>query len=390
MKDIIKIINDNLMPSGINKEDEDYKIIWGDKDFTPLPTIVNSPDYKCGAICNELEYLRAFIAQITSEVELDDLKDEYLEKIGYFMLRLEKNFEETDDSFRNKIKALAQRNGNTSWMTKWCMIDVFSYFFPIADLYCINNIIESDLIANGDFETGDFTSWTATPGGGASAMTVESAGYFEGGECCKFANVGDPTKSLLTQTLSTIGAGTYVSHFFYKDDGNSTSSDPVQILFQRTSDSFYWNFDTEAWQSGFTADVQKSFPAVSTADRYEAAQAFFVLTGSDSVIVGIRNDNVTDTYDLYIDRVTSGEKEKHPSFYLYAVTSADAGGYMNAWEDGADPMGAGYVYTNAGFLNNDYILGSGASGTTSLYDEILDIIKPAGVLAEFEIIEREV
>ena len=45
----------------IDKNDNTYTSLIGSEDFTPEPVIDESSDFNCGALCNELEYLRTVI-----------------------------------------------------------------------------------------------------------------------------------------------------------------------------------------------------------------------------------------------------------------------------------------------------------------------------------------
>ncbi len=166
----------------INKTSEEYEAIFGKDIYASNIPIVQSSDYNSGAIANELEFLRGYINFVIDSLNINFAADEFLEKLAYFFLGLQRIFDEEDDDLKNRFDALILRNGNKSWMTKWCLKDVFGYYFDKDDIYIIENYIETNLLLNSDFEIGSgdvFTNWNKTETGSSIIVNVVDAWWLQ-------------------------------------------------------------------------------------------------------------------------------------------------------------------------------------------------------------------
>lgn len=169
-----------LMP--INITSEEYEAIFGKTVYTENDPITESADYNCGAIANELEFLRGFIDFVIDSLNVNNASGVFLEKIIYFFTQLQKIFDEEDENLKIRFDSLILRNGNLSWMTGWCIKDVFGYYFDRETIYVINNFIETSLFVNGDLEQGSgdlFTSWNKTEAGSSVIINVVNAWWIQ-------------------------------------------------------------------------------------------------------------------------------------------------------------------------------------------------------------------
>jgi len=337
MKRIIDNINDKRMPAIINRDNDIYKALFGKYMYTENPTIDESSDYNCGAIANELEFLRSFIDYIIDSFDFQNAETSLLEKVVCVFMDLIRIYQEEDSELRNRFKAYIWRNSNTRWMTKWSFKDIFSYFFDSDNIYIEENYIETDLVSNGGFEqvTGDdFDDWTESVAG-SSTITRDTPNPFEDNASAKFSIDSSGSSASVSQTINSVVAGEYKLCFWYKDDGNCPIDDVVKIFVQRSSDSYYWSFDDEQWQSGA---AYKSFPK-STEWAY--AYGWIDNEGTENLTIKIENNSTSPgtAHSFYTDRVKFGIWQDYPSIKLIIVFEGlSTEGNISAWEGAEDNL----------------------------------------------------
>jgi hypothetical protein len=118
----------------INKNGEFYTALVGTEDFTPESVIDESSDFNCGALCNELEYLRTVSNYYVQSFDLDIAEDENLDILVNAFLNLpRRNREEEDEIYRNRYRAIAIQQSNPRRTTRWAIIDALTYFIADAD-----------------------------------------------------------------------------------------------------------------------------------------------------------------------------------------------------------------------------------------------------------------
>lgn len=374
----------NSMPYLVNKTGQDYEAIIGKEEYTEEVEIVNSEDFNCGAIANELEMARAFVENEIQQNDTDTMEEDYLETVINFFTTLYRFIEEEDDNLRNRFYSLIRRNGNTKWMTKWSFLDVFSYYFDTENLYLIENPIESteNVIINSNFEdmTGaEFDDWTRSESG-SSTVTVTTTNQFEEDNAVDiYINSGDA--AYIYQTTPSQSSGWYKTEVFYKDDGNS-SGDAVSITIQRSGDNYYWDDINKIWSSSY-----KEVTAPSSL-TYILKEIWFELTDSRTITYTLKGvDTSTSNYHVYYDYVKLGPVKTYPSIKILVVSIGTSTYSMAFWDNGIDPIG-GTDYQYASFLDFEYIEGPGGLHTQKIYEDLLNKIKVGGTKAIFEIISR--
>ena len=118
----------------INKKDETYTALIGVEPFTPELVIDESSDFNCGALCNELEYLRTVSDYYVQSFDLDIAEDENLETLITAFLNLpRRNRAEEDAIYRKRFRAIAIEKSNPRRTTRWSIIDALSYFIANTD-----------------------------------------------------------------------------------------------------------------------------------------------------------------------------------------------------------------------------------------------------------------
>ncbi|KKL04390.1 hypothetical protein LCGC14_2616550, partial [marine sediment metagenome] len=336
-KNIIETLNER-MPNLLNISDETYEALFGKVDFTPNVPIVDSEDYGCGAIVNELEYLRGYIDRMSATVDIDDMEGSLLDSVLEFFSHLQRIWDETDANFLNRFHALIRRGANPRWMTIWSMVDVFSYFFAKTDIYPIENYVETNLLLNGGFEDGSgnvFTNWTKSESG--SSVIVEATGgdEFVNDRAAEYQIDSSNNEASLSQTKNSVAQGNYKIDFFYWDDGNCPDDDVITVEITRSSDSYYWDF-AGSWQSGaIGVDIAKKGISKYT---YWSAYVYQESGSPENITIKIKNKGTTGTaYEFRIDEVNFGEWKDYPSFKLLVVVDITAGpGDLVLWNGSED------------------------------------------------------
>ena len=67
---MIQVFNSNVSDF-IDKSHETYTSWFGKDDFVPELQIVQSSDFNCGAVCNELEFARAVTQYFVKSLSVD-------------------------------------------------------------------------------------------------------------------------------------------------------------------------------------------------------------------------------------------------------------------------------------------------------------------------------
>ena len=78
-------------------------------------------------------------------------------------------------------------------------------------------------VANGSFETGDFTGWTQSGNTGFSGVECPGSAFVAVGNCDAFFGPSGSTGTI-SQTLSTVAGQSYDISFWLKTDGGTPSS----------------------------------------------------------------------------------------------------------------------------------------------------------------------
>lgn len=130
---MIKTFN-RAVSGAVNKHNEDYMAIFGNPDFVPEIEITSSSSYNCGALCNELEYLRRVSQYYVRSFDLDIATDRNLDDLVNAFIDLpRRNRGEPDRVFRNRFRTLVNQSLNRGRTTRWAILDALRYFIPEVD-----------------------------------------------------------------------------------------------------------------------------------------------------------------------------------------------------------------------------------------------------------------
>ena len=137
----------SAVSDAVDKENEDYVAIIGTEEFTPESIIVESDDFNCGALCNELEFLRTVSNYYVQSFDLDLAEDNNLDAlITGFIDMPRRNRGEPNETYRKRFRSLVVQKSNPRRTTKWAIIDALSYFIgdpaqnlQVIELFEVNN-----------------------------------------------------------------------------------------------------------------------------------------------------------------------------------------------------------------------------------------------------------
>lgn len=130
----------------ISREDETYRALFGTVDFIPEATIDESSDFNCGALCNELEFLRTVSDYYIQSFDTDVAEDENLDALIQGFINLpRRNQGEADSIYRNRFRSLVVQKVYPRRTNRWAIIEALSYFIPDTDtIQIIENFDEAN------------------------------------------------------------------------------------------------------------------------------------------------------------------------------------------------------------------------------------------------------
>jgi len=137
----------SAVSGAVNKSSAEYVAIIGTAGFVKEPTIVDSEDFNCGALCNELEYLRVVSDYYVQSFDTDTAEGDNLDAlIKTFADLPRRNNGEPDATYRKRYRSIIVENLNRSRTTKWAILDSLSYFIgnpdenlQVIELFEVNN-----------------------------------------------------------------------------------------------------------------------------------------------------------------------------------------------------------------------------------------------------------
>jgi hypothetical protein len=336
-----------------------------------------------------------------------------LEKtLSYFSV-LERLFEESDASYKDRNALIFYRNGDALWGDKWDVLNIFKTYFGTNQVFIVNdtNSIEENLLPDGDFEE-------------KNAWILEDCAYDSSAKFSERTGVYFNSPGVCRQTVSVDGGSTYFIHFFLS--GN------IGVQIKDNNNRYY-----DAARGEFGEWV--SHPAVndfSTSD-WDAKRVFF-LTDSLAESVTISFIGKTEGIAL-LDYVRLFKKGNWPSFTIIAnftgiytaKTLAMAPGkddtkwnysifghFSDGWNDDSDPLnpdngdvkptndmyldeatplapgegdddGVNVNYDIMSYIEQANLLGIDTVRQESVYTELLEIVRAGGITPYIEILIRD-
>ena len=343
--------------SGINTEDETYKVIFSD-------------DEGDGAAAKELDQVLEFINYYTKTDNVRNHKGYTLDMIVKEFTGFRRMLHEPDSVYLRRFLAITERKKDEVWGTKWNIQHVFEAYFNWVKIYvseCTDDITKN-LLADGDFEDDD-GGWE--PGGQAG---YAGEARFSGKRGLRiYGNTGT-----CAQEISGLRGGVYTFHFFMEgkcgvrikdSEGRywNATAEPNNYVLKWQQDEFINKFESAAWQDVFcflvlpeTADISIEFAAL-------------------------------ENEKCYIDYARLFEKPLNPSYTVivqYEGFQETTDKALHLGRGREDPVD-GVDYFRESYFDRHYITSRRGSRRRDVFNSLLEIIRPLGIQPFLEFVEKE-
>ena len=339
--------------SGINTDDEFYKIFFSDDEGN-------------GAAAIELDKVLEFINYYTKTDDVRNHKGHTLDMIIEEFTGLRRRVGESDRIYLRRFLSITERMKDEVWGTKWNIKHVFEMYFSGIKAYVAENTneYESNLLHNGDFEETDNAPWELE--GGAE---ISYSARFSGSRGLYFNRTGGSASQ-----RAELGQGVHVFHFFLQGKAK------VEIS---NSWGEYW--DPKAlqwvWGEGVAAEFDKQ--------EWDDCEMFLKIPKPEGDTVTIKFIAAPEDV-VCIDYVRLFRKLKYPAFTViiqyegYAI--ADKTLHLGKGKEDPDPLIN--WYPRESYFDHSYIVGRAGAYRQEVYESLLKIIKPLGIRAFIETVEK--
>ena len=376
----------------------------------------------------------------TGEKDFYKLRGEMFEKTMKVFSVLTKLQTDTEETYLNRLKLLFYRNGHTLWGTRFDILDIFKTLTNNEHIYLVNNTGEENLIKNGNFERQ--TDWT-----------LEDCSYEHEARFEETTGILFNASGYLSQGVTVNADTTYFLHFFVKGnvrvkivDNNGRYWNPNGgEVGTWGNNECYVSFGGEDWEGAslfFITDSTVSNITVTFAyepgkyafldfvrlnektgastfsliavfeGKYNDKTAHFAPGGADPIIAP--TDYKKYGYYAAGEEDTENRAEGSTSFiekdaFREGVTPVLANGtkdiepldgYENmSYNDETKAFAAdspngnddykSVDYSKASYFDNTFIFGASGKQAQGIYQELLDIVQPAGIIGTVEVLTRE-
>lgn len=376
----------------------------------------------------------------TGKRSIYDMSGEMLEKTMNLFSVLKMLPTDTEESYLNRVKLLFYRNGHTLWGCRHDILDIFKTLFRNDKVYLINNTDSSNLLINGNFE--QTTGWT-----------LEDCSYEREARFEETTGILFNASGFLSQNVSVNTETTYFLHFFLQGnirvkitDNNGRCWNPNGGEFGAwVTTAHFASFESSEWENHsiyFITDNNVS--KVTIVFAYENGKCAFLdytrLNEKDgsstfsliAVFEGVYNNKTAHFAPGKEDPIIA--PKDYRKYGYYAAGNEDAGrtaenassfigkdpiqedrspvmqegvkdiepldGYENmSYNDetkafaansptGSDDY-ASVDYSKASYFDNTFIFGATGTEAEEIYQELLDIVQPAGIIGTVEVLTRE-
>ena len=141
---MIKTFN-SAVSDAVNKKGDFYQVLVGQDPFTPEVTIVESADFNCGALCNELEFARTVSQYYVTCLDLDVAETTNLEDLILGFIDLPRRHEtESDATYRKRFRFIVNEQTYSNRQTRWAILESISYFITDMATVQIIEIFDSE------------------------------------------------------------------------------------------------------------------------------------------------------------------------------------------------------------------------------------------------------
>jgi hypothetical protein len=217
----------------VNKDDEIFKALFANQEETGV----------IETIFNELETIRN---EWCNNSDVYNQIGEMLEKTFSYFSVLDRLFEESDKSYKDRNALLFYRNGNTLWGDKWDVLNIFQTYFGTKQVFIVNdtNSIQENILLDGDFEE-------------KNAWILEGCAYHSSARFSERLGVYFNSPGTCRQTVSVDSESTYFIHFFLngnigveiKDNNNRYYDAALGEFGDWAKNSVVNNFSASDWDA---------------------------------------------------------------------------------------------------------------------------------------------
>lgn len=408
----------------VNKNGTIFKALLADKE---------NGDGTVEKIFTDLEETRKAWTDIKS---VYDMTGEMFEKTMDLISVLTILPSDTEKIYLNRLRLLFYRDGHTLWGTRYDILNIFKKLLANENVYLVNNTDDKNLLANGNFE--HKTDWILED------CSYEREARFEESTGILFNASG-----FLRQTVSGLSADTtYFLHFFVRGkirvkitDNNGRCWNPNGGEVGSWADTeHYISFSSSDWDNRSVFFItDECATAITVEFAYVSGEYAFLDyvrlnekdgTSTFSLIAafeGVYSDKTAHfapgendqsvrpadykKYGYYAggdedtEKKTDGSKSffdnspikegSSPVFQGGTKDTEPLDGYENMSynnESKAFAPGDGdenIDYSKASYFDNTFIFGATGTAATEIYQELLDIVQPAGITGMVEILTRE-
>jgi hypothetical protein len=340
----------SVFPTLVNKDDKVFMALFANQNETGTVE----------KIFNELEKTRDVWCNNSN---VYNQSGEMLEKALSYFTFIHRLPGESDESLKARIELLFYRNGDIIWGDRWDIVGIFKKYFRTDLVFIVNNTNKNDenLLLDGDFE--EMNAWAL------ETCTYDPMAAFNAKQGILFDSAG----GTCSQNAGMEANSTYYLHFFLNGI--------IDVELQ-DNNGRYWN-KNEGEFGEWQAD-----PAAGrfSADKWDAESIFFITDEMvDSVAVNFIGVNDTAAW---LDYARLFKKGNYSSFTLIVDFKKSYSKETLGMAPGLnDPMNLDYSHMS--YIEYSHILGNEGLSLVSVYQDLLEIVRPGGITSYIEILTRD-
>ena len=343
----------------------------------PIFSAIIANDNGDASIQKQLQNLLDYMKEWTSTPNVYEQTGLMLEKTITFFSYLERFADETEQSLKNRFRAIFVRNHDTRWGTCFDVKNVFRQYFPHAVVYLVENTNKIDstepglanMFVDGDIGSDTPDAWSLTNCSATKAARFSKSYGIEMNQ----------SGGILSQEVNVNSDSTYFLHFFLK--GNVS----VQI---KDNHNKYWDNSSKEWKN---SPVNNIF----TKEEWDNCSLYFITNNNTSKVTVYFN--YVDTL-TYIDYFRLFAKQSYGSFTVIAHFEGDTAASAFGLAAGDDDPNIETVqstppqprYGNYGYYDKSFLSGVPIGFATDIYEDLLDYLRAQGVRAFLDIVVKDV
>jgi hypothetical protein len=342
----------DFLPTGMGKSD-------------PVLQAVFSNDAGEGALANEVEALLEFIRYYTETDTVKNHRGYTLELITRLFAKVSRQLAEDDERLLRRMCALTERRGDTVWGTATDIEHVFETYFAGIKAYVCEHTSADTLLVNGDFEAEE--GWELT---GSAGYT--DAARFSGKRGLFF----DGTPGAGAQRMERVSPAVYTLHFFLLGHCGVIIQDRQGRYWDATAEPNHYRL---RWQD---EAVINYFASADWNDVY----CFVVLPEATAVTITFVS---VAGKEGSIDYARFFLKPRNPSYTIVIQYEGFklSERTLHLGPGTVDPI-EGVNYRKESYFDHAYIIGRQGAYKEEVYKGILDIVRPRGIQALVEFVEK--